>query len=151
MTPFRSHRTGTLPSCWLYTPARLPPPLYTVPPMHISHRSPCTTLTSTAGVAYGHYEEPPRQIRDSRLPVDMQGRTHPISGYRLGRLTLSLAQATTWINPLEILCSLSPPSSPISRHVQSKGFPPPITLPRSMTSTSPFSTNKTSLQPMRTT
>ena len=36
-----------------------------------------------AGVAYGHYEEPPRQIRDSRLPIDMQGRTHPISGYRL--------------------------------------------------------------------
>ena len=30
-----------------------------------------------AGVAYGHYEEPPRQIRDSRLPIDMQGRTHP--------------------------------------------------------------------------
>ena len=38
---------------------------------------------SGPGVAYGHYEEPPRQIRDSRLPVDMQGRTHPISGYRL--------------------------------------------------------------------
>ena len=36
-----------------------------------------------AGVAYGHYEEPPRQLRDSRLPIDMQGRTHPISGYRL--------------------------------------------------------------------
>ena len=36
-----------------------------------------------SGVAYGHYEEPPRQIRDSRLPIDMQGRTHPISGYRL--------------------------------------------------------------------
>ena len=88
-----------------------------------------------------------------------------------GRLTLSLAQATTWINPLAILCSPLPPSSPISRQTMKApsfyslrlttipfmisktplGFQPPTTLPRSMTSTSPFSTNKTSLQPMRTT
>ena len=61
--------------------------LFAVQRTHISLRSLCTTPTSTrpdgAGVAYGHYEEPPRQIRDSRLPIDMQGRTHPISGYRL--------------------------------------------------------------------
>ena len=35
------------------------------------------------GVAYGHYEEPPSQIREPRLPVDMQGRVHKLSGYRL--------------------------------------------------------------------
>ena len=32
------------------------------------------------GVAYGHYEEPPSQISESRLPVDMQGQVHKLSG-----------------------------------------------------------------------
>ena len=127
-----------------------------------------------SGVAYGHYEEPPRQIRDSRLPIDMQGRTHPISGYRLVHWSPDLKPGRS--NLLATRCSPSPPSSPFSRHVQSAlitrapssyslrltmtpstifkmplGFQPPITLPRYMTSTSPFSINKTSLQPTRKT
>ena len=39
--------------------------------------------SSGQGVAYGHYEEPPLQIRKSRLPVDMQGHEYKLSGYRL--------------------------------------------------------------------
>ena len=39
--------------------------------------------SSGHGVAYGHYEEPPLQIRKSRLPVDMQGHEYKLSGYRL--------------------------------------------------------------------
>ena len=157
--------------------------LYAVQLMHISLRLLCTTLTSTDPMAL---ELPTATMKNH---LDKSGtpacrsicKAEPIQSLATdlftGRLTSSLAQATTtWINLLATLCSPSPLSSLISRHVQSAsimkapsfyslrltmipsmiskmplGFQPPITLPRYMTSTSPFSTNKTSLQPMRKT
>ena len=44
------------------------------------------------GVAYGHYEEPPSQVRQSRVPVDMQGGVHQLSGYRLVHWSPELKQ-----------------------------------------------------------
>ena len=37
----------------------------------------------TGELRYGHFEDPLPSVASLRLPVDMQGRTHHISGYRL--------------------------------------------------------------------
>ena len=49
----------------------------------VSHYPHLHRELDTGELRYGHFEDPLPSIASLRLPVDMQGRTHHISGYRL--------------------------------------------------------------------
>ena len=49
----------------------------------VSHYPHLHRESDTGELRYGHFEDPLPSISSLRLPVDMQGKTHHISGYRL--------------------------------------------------------------------